>query len=111
MYFHNYLSDSFGQKISTYSQLEEGVVILQSRPILMTSCYFAIIEYTVELTISDYYKLVSICGNKTYHKKRLEIPSMFKTSKFLFRNLYARICPREIEYSDFINHISGTSTN
>ena len=26
MYFHNYLSDSSGQKISTYSQLEEGVV-------------------------------------------------------------------------------------
>ena len=25
MYFHNYLSDSSGQKISTYSQLEEGV--------------------------------------------------------------------------------------
>ena len=61
MYFHNYLSDSFGQKISTYSQLEEGVVILQSRPILMTSCYFAIIEYTVELTISVYYKLESMC--------------------------------------------------
>ena len=25
MYFHNYLSDLSGQKISTYSQLEEGV--------------------------------------------------------------------------------------
>ena len=25
MYFHNYLSDPSGQKISTYSQLEQGV--------------------------------------------------------------------------------------